>query len=435
VNTPARAIDVSLPIVALFVAVVGVVVYIATAMVAPLNGEDFALTREMLGASAYDRLHWMGERSFVQITQWNARLGEQLAIFWLSVPRIYYVFASILSFVIYAGLVGIWSRDEGQSSSFSRSVIYALALIWLFWPSYEVFFWITAQSAYFQPMILVVILLLMYRTPNAIDGLKQSGLKFVSALCLAALVGVSFENVPPALGASLGLVLLLRGRQYWTFRTMLPIVALAITWASLMLAPSTGIRRAAYALMYPGDPSVMHYAMRAKNVAAQLFGTSGYLILAALASSVYLWRVHQWRQQVVLGWSVSVLTVATVVAAPYTEPRAFIVPWALWFMFVIAAAVRLDIRPAARTVLALLSISSLWFPFQAHMAYVDFARSLDERDAYIRIIGRTDRCNSGIVVGHTDRQYPYKYLNNREQWYVANQAYVSGYYRCKVTVQ
>ncbi|MDC6673862.1 hypothetical protein OEZ80_26195, partial [Leclercia adecarboxylata] len=132
------------------------VVYIATAMVAPLNGEDFALTREMLGASAYDRLHWMGERSFVQITQWNARLGEQLAIFWLSVPRIYYVFASILSFVIYAGLVGIWSRDEGQSSSFSRSVIYALALIWLFWPSYEVFFWITAQSAYFQPMILVV---------------------------------------------------------------------------------------------------------------------------------------------------------------------------------------------------------------------------------------------------------------------------------------
>lgn len=434
-NTSSRTLTVSLPVVALMVALAGLVLYVATAMIAPLNGEDFALTREMVGQSPYDRLQWMAERSYLQITQWNARLGEQLAIFWLGVPKIYYVFASAVSFILFALIVGIWSREDGDQSSFNRALIYAMALIWLLWPGFEVFFWITAHSAYFQPMILVMVLLSMYRTQEALDRLGRSNLRSFAALTLAVLVGLSFENVPPALGASIALVLLLRGRQYWTSRVILPILALAIAWAVLVLAPSTGIRRAAYAAMYPADPNLMHYIGRAMDVGMTLLKTSYLILFSAIAAAVYLWRAHGWRQQVLLIWSVSILTVATLVAAPYTEPRAFIVPWALWFVLVIAAVVRLDMRPSIRAVFAVLSIVSLWFPFQAHLAYVDFSRSLEERDAYIRIIGRTNRCASGISVGHSIREYPYKYLNNREQWYVANPAYVSKYYGCTVHIQ
>lgn len=426
---------VPLPSMALLVAVAGMLLYVATAMVAPLNGEDFALTRDMMGMRLYDRLLWMAGRSYSQITQWNARLGEQLAIFWLGVPKIYFVFATTLSLAIFAGLVAAWSRIESERTSFSRAFIYALALIWLLWPGYEVFFWITAQSAYFQPMLLVMILLSLYRTQDAMERLNKSNARFLAAMVLAALVGVSFENVPPALGASIAVVLLMSGRRYWTLRMMLPILVLTIAWAALMLAPSTGIRRAAYAQMYPGVANLMHYAARAQNVVGTLLRTSAVLVSAALATSVYLWRMHGWRQQIVLAWSVSALTVAALVAAPYTEPRAFIVPWALWFVLVIAAVIRIDARPRARTALAVVVLSSLWFPFQAHMAYVDFARSLEERDAYIRVLGRTDRCARGIVVGHSSREYPYKYLNNREQWYVANPAYVSIYYHCNVSVR
>ena len=167
------------------------------------------------------------------------------------------------------------------------------------------FFWTTAQAAYFQPMILTLLLMSFYFTAEATQKLGESNLRCLVAVVLACLVGLSFENVPPALGAGMGLVLLLNGRARWRVRAVVPIIALAAAWGVLMLAPSTAIRRAAYAAMYPASLGVGHVLERSHSVFGTLVSTGWLLVLAGTAASVYLWRVHGWRQQVVLAWTVS----------------------------------------------------------------------------------------------------------------------------------
>lgn len=423
------------PLVVPIAAVLGLLVYVATAMISPLNGEDFALTRDMAGLAPLDRLEWIAGRSFTQMSQWNARLGEQLAIFWLGMPRIYFALASALSLLLFCALAARWACDASERVSFAHAAVYSLALIWLFWPGYEVFFWTTAQAAYFQPMLFALLLVSIYLNPSAIRCLSESNLRCFVASVLACLVGVSFENVPPAIGASIALVLLLRGRSTWRVRTLLPLVLLAVAWGALMLAPSTAIRRATYAQMYPAIADVGYYVARVQNVLATLLATSWLLVATAIVASVYLWKVHGWRQQLIIAWTASCLTVATVVAAPYTEPRAFIVSWGLWYILIVAATVRLVSIPRFRSGVTLVVMASLWFPLQANLVYVEFARSLQERDSYLRVMARTGRCGSGINVGHNPKRYPYKYLNSREAWVVGNPRHVSSYYGCQVLVQ
>ena len=273
-------------------------------MISPLNGEDFALTRDMAGVAPMDRFGWIIERSSAQITQWNARLGEQLAILWLSVPRIYFVRRRqprCCSSVPWLPCMGAGKRIAirscmAQSTRWRCSGCSGRV---------TKFFWTTAQAAYFQPMILTLLLMSFYFTAEATQKLGESNLRCLVAVVLACLVGLSFENVPPALGAGMGLVLLLNGRARWRVRAVVPIIALAAAWGVLMLAPSTAIRRAAYAAMYPASLGVGHVLERSHSVFGTLVSTGWLLVLAGTAASVYLWRVHGWRQQVVLAWTVS----------------------------------------------------------------------------------------------------------------------------------
>lgn len=228
-------------------------------------------------------------------------------------------------------------------------------------------------------MILTLLLMSFYFTAEATQKLGESNLRCLVAVVLACLVGLSFENVPPALGAGMGLVLLLNGRARWRVRAVVPIIALAAAWGVLMLAPSTAIRRAAYAAMYPASLGVGHVLERSHSVFGTLVSTGWLLVLAGTAASVYLWRVHGWRQQVVLAWTVSSLTVLSVIAAPYTEPRAFIVPWAIWYMLVVAAVIRLVSISWFRSGAAIVAVASLYLPLQANLSYVEFARSPRER--------------------------------------------------------
>ena len=104
-------------------------------------------------------------------------------------------------------------------------------------------------------------------------------------------------------------------------------------------------------------------------------------------------------------------------------------------MLVVGAVIRLVSISWFRSGAAIVAVASLYLPLQANLSYVEFARSLEERDSYIRIMSRTERCQQGIDVGHATKAYSYKYLNSREAWFVANPAYVSAYYGCKVLPQ
>ena len=59
------------------IAGVTVLIFGITFFISPLNGEDFALTRQFGAFDLSERLPWVVDRSVQQITEFNARLGEQ----------------------------------------------------------------------------------------------------------------------------------------------------------------------------------------------------------------------------------------------------------------------------------------------------------------------------------------------------------------------
>src|SRR5438034_9496279 len=61
--------------------------FAVTFSISPLNGEDYGLSRLDLGQPLLDRLSWITQKSAYQWLHWNARLGEQLSIFWLTMPK------------------------------------------------------------------------------------------------------------------------------------------------------------------------------------------------------------------------------------------------------------------------------------------------------------------------------------------------------------
>ena len=75
----------------LAISILTISLYMKTSSISPMNGEDYALTRIFENESFLSRLTWIAERSQQQMSEWNARLGEQLAIFWLSMPEIYFL--------------------------------------------------------------------------------------------------------------------------------------------------------------------------------------------------------------------------------------------------------------------------------------------------------------------------------------------------------
>src|SRR5215204_538305 len=79
--------------------------FAGTFAISPLNGEDYALTTRQDGMDLPQRLLWVVARSHTQVMNWNARLGEQLAIFWLMQPRFLFVVANTLAFVAFCSLI------------------------------------------------------------------------------------------------------------------------------------------------------------------------------------------------------------------------------------------------------------------------------------------------------------------------------------------
>src|SRR5436190_24188256 len=76
-----------------------------TFAISPLNGEDYALTMRPDGMNLLQRLFWVVGRSHTQVMEWNARLGEQLAILWLIQPRFLFVAVNTLAFVAFCVLL------------------------------------------------------------------------------------------------------------------------------------------------------------------------------------------------------------------------------------------------------------------------------------------------------------------------------------------
>ncbi|MBO2915920.1 hypothetical protein J5H46_23375, partial [Enterobacter sichuanensis] len=91
-------------------------IYAITFSTFPLAGEDFALTKRFINQDLITRITYSIERSSRQIEMWNARLGEQLAIFNLSMPPTFFIFVSIICFLALSYILfRIFSDDSNDA--------------------------------------------------------------------------------------------------------------------------------------------------------------------------------------------------------------------------------------------------------------------------------------------------------------------------------
>lgn len=419
----------------LLVSAVSVIfLYVMIFIISPLNGEDFALTRDFQNYSFIDRISWVIDRSIEQSTSWNARLGEQLAIFWLSMPKIYFALFATFVFLAFNYFIANIVDDDRKVS---KKIILSLIFIFALWPGMELFFWGTVNAGYMQPLVIILFVIYSYKNEAAIEKLKGSKYLFLIVSIASFMVGLSFENTPIAVGFFMFASLIFGGRKFLSWRTLTPIFTIGIGWLLLIFAPSTTFRRNFYNNMYGIDSYSAEYLLgRVQDVILIFLEHSWLLLLMTLFFSYWTYQNAQDKKRLLLLFSVILLVIISVVPAPYTEPRSFSLAWALMAALCISGVNALVIRfKKFNIIYSILFSFLLYFPLKSASMYSDFAMLMNTRDLYIRDMSNNSACLEGLEVKQITKLYPYKYLNNRDEWYRANPDFVSQYYECKVIIK
>lgn len=407
--------------------------------VMPLMGEDFAFSHGWQQSYEPSRLVWLFQRSLEQINGWNARLGEQLAIFWLNMPGWLFLTAAVLAVIGLAVLISL--VYSGPRRLWLKAPLF-LGLLFGLWPGLEVFFWKTVNAGYLQPLLLNMACVVAYRSAGTVRAWCRSRAATLGMCLIAVLAGLSFENVPVAVAIYMLLVLLMAAdwRRLWP--AAMPVAGLLVGWGALMMAPSTTLRREFYQRMFGVEHvDAGYYIQRGFEISDVFLRTSGELLALALASVGYLLflriKGHQYYAASHFMTVVpAVLVVGSLVMSPYTEPRAFALAWALMLAAVVEAAMQLGERHGwARAGLVLCLLVSAGVGVKTVGVYSTVAEVFGERDSRIINAARENRCDKGVAVSLAKFDYRYKYFNNRDSWYFNNLDSVGYFYDCKLVAE
>jgi len=417
-----------------------------TFSISPTNGEDYALSRLFENANLFDRINWALDKSAHQIQHWNARFGEQLSILWLAMPKAWFSIATILFISLFSFLLALISTPQKKWNieSLTLSSMLAIATCFLLWPRLEIFFWQTATAGYLQPMALTLLLILPFHSLRVCQHLLSSWPSTLTVIILAIICGLSFENVPPSLIPYMVCATYINHKANKTFSWKLSIIIIAylVSWCVLMLAPSTKFRTAYYieAFHIPA-PSLNYYFWQAIAVIQAFFDSSAKLLttlLTTIALAAYL-KIKTWNQPIkfYLLLIPATLCVASVVKAPYVEPRAFFLTWVILTIFIIRCLYEIITslpRRLALVAISCLGLTSMGMATQVFSEYSEFARKVYSRSEFILTKQGTRECQEGLPIKLIPIRNDTRILNNREEWVASSITQVSKYFNCELTI-
>ncbi|WP_447754401.1 DUF6056 family protein [Pseudomonas nicosulfuronedens] len=408
-----------------------VLFYLVIFSISPLMGEDYGLSRRFVQEGLIERITWAMHRSHDQITHWNARLGEQIAIFSLSLPDIYFIITASTCFIVLFSAIAIIS-SENFRQDFIFKISITLSLVFMLWPGMEVFFWRTANAGYLQPMMLTFLALLPWMQDGLISKITERPSLLLLYCCLCVLVGLSFENVPVAVIAVMLGVFFLHERK--NLLSLLPIGATLAGWLILLNTPSTTYRTNHYRTsMKIPELSVDYLLSRAIDVCQVFFESSWAIFTAALTALVYLAIARKINKRIFILIISSILVVGSMCASPYTEARGFFYAWCVMYS-VIAAAIYHILKSSSKARIAILPlyVISICYAAYALAIYQNHAARLNARTNYIiDHIGR-EPCTSGVKIRILNDEHGYKYINNRDEWFFYNMINTDKYFGCKI---
>jgi len=401
-------------------------IYLSIIFIAPKMGEDYGLTKHFTDEGIIQRIGFAVAKSTMQISGWNARLGEQIAIFELSLPHWMSVMVYSIAVIPFMFSLSLLSGAQEKGRRILVALI-CMVMLFVLWPGMEVFFWKTANSEYLQPMILVIATAMAYSKEETLNRLTSRKLTFITYLVVCLLSGLSFENVPLALSVALILLCVVENRK--GICNYLPIISIMTGWTLLMLAPSTKIRKAYYdSTINKGSDLAAYYVSRFVDVCAKFFETTSVLLVIAIAACCYLQKKGKLTAYHYSMIAASVLVVGSMMASPYTEPRGFLFAWCVMFSFVAYAISELIESVKTRNILAVPFVLSLLFGLYTFNIYSEVGFKSNEREAKILSSYGTKECETGIKVSHLNTNAGYRYINNRDDWFMFNMTNKPNYF-------
>lgn len=266
----------------------------------PLIGEDYGLSPVNISTprlSSLQRVSRIFSRVVTQFTQWNSRLGEQLAIVFLGFNKTFFnilnsIITTMFMFLIFSYSFG--RRINTKSIDDLYALIFIFSLYLCFMPRLgEITFWLAGASNYLWGVIILLLFFLPYRLVIYTSEIRK--LKVLPTLIFTLfgfVAGMTNENTVPVF-------LLLICLMYFGFRkknVRLPVWfysgagALAIGYMTLILSPSTQRRINFYNELFNiTDVTFVDYILRMQNVInAFIHSSAFFLIIFFAVLGIYL---------------------------------------------------------------------------------------------------------------------------------------------------
>jgi hypothetical protein len=423
-----------------------IVIYGLTFSVSPLNGEDFALSRLQRGGGFARTVLWVSSTAARQMRGWNARFGEQLAIFWLEMPAPWFTAASIVAFTAFCwSVTAVARRSVRFDQAFLTGWVVANSLCWLVWPRMEIFFWRTAVAEYLQPLVLTLLIALVFVAKDFRAAIIYRPYRVVAAGVVAFLAGMSFENVPPALLIYFAwCVIRIHRRGDEKISSLVSLAsAYGLGWIALMAAPSTRVRINFYRMQF-GAPviSLSYLASRARSVLDGLLSSS--LELLILFACCVLFGFIKPSPSGKRSFSSleflfpGLVSLAGAVFAPYTEPRAFILLWVSMLVYVVWSFSEGDAKGFSimrQASVLTLTIVAIGVAASIYGEYAKFGAQANRRiDTIVANVGR-EPCARGLDVPRLTSDASPRILNNRDAWVASSLSQVDSYFGCKLILK
>ncbi|ANA79729.1 hypothetical protein C7121_08870 [Paenibacillus glucanolyticus] len=420
----------------------------------PMIGEDFALSPSFYSKENFsflNSIHWIVDRVYIQSTTWNARIGEQLAIVFLTFNKdIFNICNSILT-MIYGYLIFLYAFNrklilKNKQDTFSILVIFVLVV--LFMPALgEIFFWETGSANYLWSLVILLLFGYPFRRMLAQNENVFTNCPKLLILyyIISFLSGMTNENTIVAFVGFIFIVFLVKKLKkqkiyLWMYISS-ALYLLGIIY--LLISPSTRIRSEYYKKAYGiTEINFSTYFIRFQKTIISFVDTNfNILIFFSLLLVLYfIWsKVKSLKGQNISHKNIYLLllivllsfaSVIVLVMVPYVEKRAFLLPITTIIIAStnILSTIYKDLSISLKKIYDLFILSvliciSIYKGYQIYTAYYEFNREAIYRESQILYLSE----KSELVKVEPYKTQTSRILNTREDYIMGNNQYF-GYY-------
>ena len=422
----------------LFIALVSTVLWMN--FKTPMMGEDFALSinyKQKVGLSLSEKIPRVFQYIVYHAKTWNTRIGEVLAIVFLSLDKAIFNVLNTSFFITLSLLTTLFALRNQDAKDIWKVLFFtsfSMIIYLVFLPALgESVFWLTGSTNYLWALVFQISFLFLYDKWLEPSSRVKKMLQCIFMSVLGISAGLSNENT------GIVIILLCITAAFIQKRVNIRKVSLGnnigllffiLGYIYLLSAPSTQMRRAYYNQVYGinklGLPLLLH---RMITILSQFISQYKALLLAVGILFIFLLIVNNARPKSTnfdmsnnlrnyLLVVFSFISIFDMIVVPYYEIRsAMLVGFSLTTLFV-AFLARFYKTNTSVAFLISLALFSFYMAFSINTLplYSRFYREAEERDKSMIIASQSQ--NNHVILSRFETRESQRTLNTRESYLV-----------------